>query len=119
MINRRQLLQGGAATILTASVAGVSTKETPQLDIIDTNLSLFQWPFRRLPLDDTSLLIKKMRALGITHGWAGSLDAILHRDLSSVNKRLVEVCANHPELTPIGSINPSSPSSASAARSFC
>ncbi|SVA62670.1 uncharacterized protein METZ01_LOCUS115524, partial [marine metagenome] len=36
-------------------VAGVSAKETPQLDIIDTNLSLFQWPFRRLPLDDTGL----------------------------------------------------------------
>ena len=57
MINRRQLLQGGTVTILTASVAGVSSKETPQLDIIDTNLSLFQWPFRRLPLDDTGLLI--------------------------------------------------------------
>ncbi len=74
MINRRQLLQGGAATILTASVAGVSSKETPQLEIIDTNLSLFQWPFRRLPLDDTGLLIKKIRALGITQGWAGSLE---------------------------------------------
>ena len=39
MINRRQLLQGGTVTILTASVAGVSAKETPQLEIIDTNLS--------------------------------------------------------------------------------
>ena len=109
MINRRQLLQGGTVTILTASVTGVAAKEAPQLDIIDTNLSLFQWPFRRLPLDDTGLLAKKMRALGITQGWAASLEAILHRDLSSVNRRLVEACSPHPELIPIGSINPTLP----------
>ena len=109
MINRRELLQGGAATILTAGVVGVAAKEAPQLDIIDTNLSLFQWPFRRLPLDDTALLIKKMRALGITRGWSGSLEAILHRDIGSVNGRLADLCAKYPELTPIGSINPTFP----------
>ena len=109
MMNRRELLQGGAATILTAGVVAAGDKETPQFDIIDTNLSLFQWPFRRLPLDDTALLIKKMRALGITRGWVGSLEAILHRDIASVNGRLTSVCAKYPELTPIGSVNPTLP----------
>ena len=106
MMNRRELLQGGAATILTAGVVAAGDRETPQFDIIDTNLSLFQWPFRRLPLDDTALLIKKMRTLGITRGWVGSLEAILHRDIASVNGRLTGVCAKYPELTPIGSVNP-------------
>tara|TARA_B100001123_G_scaffold50108_1_gene51568 strand:- start:482 stop:1336 length:855 start_codon:yes stop_codon:yes gene_type:complete len=109
MINRRELLQGSTVTILTAGVIGISAKEALQVDIIDTNLSLFQWPLRRLPLDDTSLLIKKIRALGITQGWAGSLEAILHRDLSSVNGRLATECANYPELIPVGSINPTLP----------
>jgi len=109
MMNRRELLKGSAATILTAGAVGISAKEAPQFNIIDTNLSLFQWPFRRLPLDGTALLIRKMRALGITQGWAGSLEAILHRDLSSVNGRLAAECAKYPELTPIGSINPTLP----------
>ncbi len=109
MMNRRELLQGGVATILTAGVVGGAAKEVPQFDITDTNLSLFQWPFRRLPLDDTTLLIKKMRTLGITRGWAGSLEAILHRDLTSVNNRLAGMCAKYPELTPIGSVNPTLP----------
>ena len=109
MINRRELLQGSAATILTAGVIGISAKEASQFDIIDTNLSLFQWPFRRLPLDNTKLLIEKMRALGITQGWAGSLETILHRDIGSVNRRLVSECAKYPELIPIGSINPTLP----------
>ena len=109
MINRRELLQGSAATILTAGVIGISAKEASQFDIIDTNLSLFQWPFRRLPLDNTKLLIKKMRALGVTQSWAGSLEAILHRDIGSVNRRLVSECAKYPELIPIGSINPTLP----------
>ncbi len=109
MMNRRELLQGGTATILTAGVVGGAAKEVPQFDITDTNLSLFQWPFRRLPLDDTTLLIKKMRTLGITRGWAGSLEAILHRDIVSVNDRLAGMCAKYPELTPIGSVNPTLP----------
>lgn len=105
MMTRRQLLQAGAATALAANVGAA---ETP-LRIIDTNLSLFRWPFRQLPLDDADALVKKLRALGITQGWAGSLEAILHRDISSVNQRLAEACATRPLLRPIGAVNPALP----------
>jgi len=105
MITRRQLLQAGAAAAVAANVRAA---ESP-LRIIDTNLSLFRWPFRRLPLDDADALVKKMRALDISQGWAGSFEAILHRDISSVNERLAKACATRPMLRPIGAINPTLP----------
>ena len=105
MITRRQLLQAGAAAAVAANVRAAE----PPLRIIDTNLSLFRWPFRRLPLDDADALVKKMRALGISQGWAGSFEAILHRDISSVNERLAKACATRPMLRPIGAINPTLP----------
>lgn len=77
--------------------------------IIDTNVSLFRWPFRRLPLDETSLLVAKLRSLGITSAWAGSFEGLLHRDIRAVNDRLVSECGKYPELRAIGSVNPSLP----------
>jgi len=105
MMTRRQLLQAGAATAVTANVHAA---EAP-LRIIDTNLSLFRWPFRRLPLDDADALVKKMRTLGISQGWTGSFEGILHRDISSVNQRLAKVCVTRPMLQPVGTINPTLP----------
>lgn len=78
-------------------------------EIIDTNISLFQWPFRRLPLDQTRLLVEKLRALGIKQAWAGSFEGVFHRDITSVNERLALACKNDDELVPIGSINPALP----------
>ena len=109
MINRRDLLQAGAATMLAAHPVLAVKDAVPQFKIVDTNVSLFQWPFRRLPLDKTEVLVKKLRALGIIQGWAGSFEAILQRDIASVNHRLVAACKGHPELMPIGSINPQLP----------
>ena len=108
MLHRRDLLSNtiivGTATALARS--GVSADEpTPPSKLIDTNLSLFQWPFRRLPLDEVTLLIKKMQALGITTGWAGSFEGLLHRDVTGVNQRLADACQQHPELVAIGSVN--------------
>ena len=80
-----------------------------RLRIIDTNVSLFHWPFRRLPLDDTETLVAKLRSLGITEAWASSFEGIFHRDIRSVNTRLTEECARFPELQPIGVINPNLP----------
>jgi len=105
MMTRRQLLQAGAVAALAVNAHA----DDAPLKIIDTNLSLFRWPFRRLPLDDADALVKKMRALGITQGWAGSFEAILHRDISSVNQRLAAACATRPLLRPIGTVNPTLP----------
>ena len=108
-MHRRDVLNIGA----TAAVAAVfDSSSTTALDarpaprIIDTNISLFRWPFRRLPLDDVGLLLDRFRSLGISEAWAGSFEGLLHRDVASVNRRLTELCRQHSELIPIGSINP-------------
>lgn len=111
-INRRDLLAAAvtasAATVLSSKSA-FADSTSPQFKIIDTNISLFQWPFRRLPLDDTELLVNKLRSLGVAEAWAGSFEGILHRNIASVNQRLADACDSHAELVPIGSINPELP----------
>ncbi|MCB1086587.1 MAG: hypothetical protein KDM63_06050, partial [Verrucomicrobiae bacterium] len=105
-MKRRVLLQsavaGSAAVLLrgpTAAVAAAATDDEAEAEagkfegILDSNLSLFHWPFRRLPLDETETLIAKLRALGVTKALAGSFEAIFHRDLASANGRLAEECA--------------------------
>lgn len=110
--NRRAVLNialaGGA---LPAAVRGTApTDGQPQpLQVIDTNVSLFHWPFRRLPLDTTEALVGKLRSLGIVRSWAGSFEAILHRDVVSVNARLMKACRDIPDLIPMGSLNPTLP----------
>ena len=110
MINRRDVLNlgvGAAATVFSsASMAKDDDSQQPAIPIVDTNVSLFHWPFRRLPLDDTAALVKKLRSLGVTQAWAGSFEGLFHRDLAAVNKRVADECSRHAELSPIGTINP-------------
>ena len=82
----------------------------PRASWIDTNVTLFQWPFRRFPLDATDRLLKKMDQHGIVQAWAGSFEGILQRDIRSVNDRLAQECARHPgRFVPFGTINPTLP----------
>jgi predicted TIM-barrel fold metal-dependent hydrolase len=80
-------------------------------DIIDVNVNLSRWPFRRLPCDETSTLVKKLRSHDIDQAWAGTFDGLLHKDISSANARLAEECREHGRgiLIPFGSINPTLP----------
>ncbi len=109
-MNRREListvLAAGTASAL-ASQAGAEDKDL--LPVIDTNIDLFQWPFRRLPLDETDALVAKLHGLKVNKALAGSFEALLHRDVSGVNLRLAKACEKYPELEPVGAINLSLP----------
>ena len=71
--------------------------------IIDTNVYLGQWPFRAFPQD----LAERLMRRGVTEAWAGSFDAIFHRDLTRVNSVLASHCKGI--LKPIGSVHPKLP----------
>jgi len=79
--------------------------------IIDTNVYLSRWPFRRLPGDETPDLVARLRKRDVVQAWAGSFDGILHKDIGGVNSRLAADCDTHGKgfLTPFGSINPKLP----------
>lgn len=113
MMNRRDLLglavTAGAASAILPTPSRSEDDSPGVLRIVDSNVSLFHWPFRRLPLDETNRLVKKMRALGVAQAWAGSFEGLLHRDVAGVNRRLAEVCLKYPELIPFGSVNPELP----------
>jgi uncharacterized protein len=76
--------------------------------IIDTNVHLFEWPFRGLKYDRTESLVGKLRRHRIAQAWAGSFEAVLHKQLDAANRRLADECREHGDglLIPIGSVNP-------------
>tara|TARA_R110002095_G_scaffold116863_1_gene101928 strand:- start:1364 stop:2143 length:780 start_codon:yes stop_codon:yes gene_type:complete len=79
--------------------------------MIDSNLYLSRWPFRRLPNDETPALVRKLKQNQIEKAFAGSFDGLLHKDIRAVNQRLAAECrASGMEiLIPVGSINPQLP----------
>lgn len=79
--------------------------------LIDVNVSLFRYPTRRLPDDEPQKLIARLRQNQITQAWAGSYEALLHRDIDGVNRRLKETCDQHGKgiLLPFGAVNPAIP----------
>lgn len=79
--------------------------------IIDVNVNLSHWPTRRVPEDETPVLVALLKSHGVTEAWAGSFDGLLHKDLEAVNQRLAAQCAatRDVQLIPFGSVNPSAP----------
>jgi uncharacterized protein len=79
--------------------------------VIDTNVNLLRWPFRRLIGDDPVELVTRLRKKGVTQAWAGSFESLLCRDVAGVNARLAAACREHGPnfLVPFGCVNPKSP----------
>lgn len=107
-------LAASAVWHAAASVNGQTASSSispPRAGVTDTNVDLFRWPFRRLPLDETPILVEKLRALGVRQAWAGSFEGLLHRDIAAANRRLAGECRERGGgmLVPFGEINPMLP----------
>jgi len=103
-----------SASIVTAAFVSqtlpAAESKSPSPALIDTNLTLSRWPFRRCPLDETPALVAKLREHGVTQAWAGTFDGLLHKDVGSANARLAAECRAHAGLlVPFGSVNPKLP----------
>ena len=79
--------------------------------IIDTNVNLFKWPFRRMKYGETRSLVAKLRKHRITKAWAGNFEALFSKSINDVNARLAEECRVNGGgmLVPFGTVNPAWP----------
>jgi predicted TIM-barrel fold metal-dependent hydrolase len=124
-LDRRRFLQAGAlggALALTRpspGAPGLSQGEregppellAPEFGLIDVNVYVSHWPFRRLPDDETPELVARLKSRNVMRAWAGSFDALLHRDVAAVNTRLAQECRLYGDglLVPFGVVNPKLP----------
>jgi predicted TIM-barrel fold metal-dependent hydrolase len=91
-----------------ANAAEAKATANTAVGLVDVNIWLSQWPFRRLPLDYTRALVGKLKSQGVTEAWAGTFDGMLHKDLGAANARLAAECHQHGRgiLVPFGTVNP-------------
>lgn len=119
-LDRRRFLKGSLAGVAAVSLRGhrawseesasrkgaiVRSDRAP--GIIDTNVNLFNWPFRALKYRETKALVAKLKKHRVIEAWAGSFEALLAKDLNGVNARLAAECRKHGPgfLIPFGSVN--------------
>ena len=104
-------LASAAFSGLKPEAFAANQRGVPRHGLIDTNVNVSRWPLRRVRYDDTAALAAMLRHQGVAQAWTGSFDALLHKDIGSVNARLADECRRHGHglLLPFGSINPKSP----------
>jgi predicted TIM-barrel fold metal-dependent hydrolase len=107
-------------TFLTAAASAVALSEASSLPaqtasvngpLIDTNVSLSQWPIRHSWAPTPAALVQRLKRHGVTSAWTGTFDGVLHTDMSGANARLAETCRRDGAgiLVPMGTVNPSFP----------
>src|SRR5690606_26285458 len=77
--------------------------------MIDVNVTLGHYPFRKLPIDgsDPAVIKDLLQRCGITRACAGSLNAIFYGDPDQGNDEVLPGLAKDPFYLPVGVINPS------------
>lgn len=76
--------------------------------IIDVNVLLGNWPFRRLPHTDAAEIRKILKESGITKAVVGSVDAVLFRNVQDGNEILYKaICKYRDFFIPAATVNPS------------
>lgn len=116
---RRKFVMGAAAAV-TGAALGVRAQSSSAVHVmdwkspvslVDVNVNLSRWPLRRLPHDETPVLVEKLRNQNVSQAWAGTFDGLLHKDIATANARLAEECKRYGGglLVPFGSINPMLP----------
>src|SRR5829696_2007557 len=98
LFDRRSFLKRSLLVATTASLAAqrplapqtaesgvaVAAPSDP-IGIIDTNVNLFDWPFRALKYRDTKELVAKLKKHRVIQAWAGSFEALLAKGMNGVN----------------------------------
>ena len=108
---RRNFISTMAAGPVVARITATNNDHQPPPDdkpeIIDTNVNLFRWPFRRMKYEDTKSFSTKLRKHRITKAWAGSFEAVFSKSLNEVNTRLADECRKSEKgmFVPFGAVN--------------
>lgn len=108
-MHRRHFLTGAAALAALPLAPGAARSDPPEL--IDTNVSLGDWPTRRSWVGRPADLVAKFRRHGVTSAWTASFEGVLHTDIAGANARLAAACAREGGgiLVPFGTVNPTFP----------
>ena len=100
-----------AAPLSAAEICNNSNTADAPPEIIDTNVNLFEWPFRKMKYSNTRMLIEKLRHHRITQVWTGSYEALFSKSINITNIRLSKECRENGKgmLVPFGAVNLSWP----------
>lgn len=97
---------------MTESSRGTERREAPDTHtgaLLDLNVSIGHYPFRRLPFDssDPGAVKARLQQCGIQQACAGSLNAVFYGDPQQGNADVLPNLAGDPFFLPVGVVNPS------------